>query len=135
MDRARKDDEEREHQLLQEQIEKANKIAEDRGITEQEVTELKRDGEQPIKLNLSLKPAEPTEPETVEAKPASTTGTKMILGGLKKKTSLSALAKKSATSSSSSSSTPSNTMKFGNMMMKRKAVDAPAPDNKKIKSM
>lgn len=130
MDRAKKDDEEREQQLLQEQIEKANKIAEERGITEQEVTELKRDGEQPIKLNLNLKPTEPTsEAAATEAEAKAPIATKMILGGLKKKTSLSALAKKSSSSSSSST----NSMKFGNMM-KRKAVDTETPDAKKIKS-
>lgn len=132
MDRAKKDDEERELELLKEQIEKASKTAEERGIVEQEATELKRDGEQPIKLSLSMKPA------TVAAEAPKSTGSKMMLGGMKKRTGLSALAKKSGTSSSTTTATSSSSsgMKMGSMMMKRKSnTDQDQEDsNKKIKA-
>lgn len=61
-----KDEEEREQQMLKEQIERAAKEAEERGITEQQASELKRDDEQQkIKLNLSLKaPAKPATAAT-----------------------------------------------------------------------
>jgi DNA/RNA-binding protein KIN17 len=132
MDRAKKDDEERDLQLLKEQVEKAAKSAEARGITEQEVTELKREGEQPIKLNLSMKPV------AIAAEAPKSTGSKMMLGGMKKRTGLSALAKKSASSTTTSTPSTSNGMKFGGMMMKRKATeDQKGPEleaNKKIKA-
>jgi DNA/RNA-binding protein KIN17 len=131
MDRVKKDDEERDLQLLKEQIEKASKSAEERGIVEQEVTELKREGEQPIKLSLSMKPV------AVATEAPKSTGSKMMLGGMKKRTGLSALAKKSS-STSASTSTPSNGMKLGGMMMKRKTTeDEKQPEleaNKKIKA-
>lgn len=119
MDRAKKDDEERELELLKEQIEKASKSAEERGITEQQVSELKREGEQPIKLSLSMKPA------AITSEAPKSTGNKMMLGGLKKRTGLSALAKKSvtstATSTTNAAATSTTTPKFGGMMtMKRK---------------
>jgi DNA/RNA-binding protein KIN17 len=131
MDRAKKDDEERELELLKEQIEKASKTAEERGIVEQEATELKRDGEQPIKLSLSMKPA------TVTSEAPKSTGSKMMLGGMKKRTGLSALAKKSNTSSTAATATSSG-MKMGSMMMKRKSNTDQDQDqedsNKKIKA-
>lgn len=138
MDRAKKDDEERELQLLKEQIEKASKSAEDRGVVEQEKTELKREGEQPIKLSLSMKSV--TLASAAEA-PKAATGNKMMLGGMKKRTGLSALAKKSSAFSSSSSTTAekpaSNGIKLGGMMM-MKRKEAPTADqesdNKKTKS-
>jgi DNA/RNA-binding protein KIN17 len=131
MDRAKKDDEERELQLLKEQIEKASKSAEDRGITtEKEVTGLKREGEQPIKLSLSMKPVTITQ----EA-PKASTGNMMMLGGMKKRTGLSALAKKSSTAEKPAASTSSG-IKFGGMMMKRKAspIEEDSGDNKKTRS-
>lgn len=133
MDRAKKDDEERELELLKEQIEKAAKSAEERGIVEQEATELKRDGEQPIKLSLNMKPA------TIAAEAPKSTGSKMMLGGMKKRTGLSALAKKSSSSSSSATTTTATTsssgMKMGSMMMKRKSnTDQDQDSNKKIKA-
>ena len=131
MDRAKKDDEERELELLKEQIEKASKTAEERGIVEQEATELKRDGEQPIKLSLSMKPA------AVASEAPKSTGSKMMLGGMKKRTGLSALAKKSSTSPASTTATSSG-MKMGSMMMKRKSNTDQDQDqedpNKKIKA-
>ncbi|GAN06518.1 zinc finger protein rts2 [Mucor ambiguus] len=135
MDRAKKDDEERELELLKEQIEKASKTAEERGIVEQEATELKRDGEQPIKLSLNMKPA------TVAAEVPKSSGSKMMMGNMKKRTGLSALAKKSstlatATTTTTTSSSVSNGMKMGSMMMKRKSnTDQDQKDsNKKIKA-
>lgn len=132
MDRAKKDDEERELELLKEQIEKAAKSAEERGIVEQEATELKRDGEQPIKLSLNMKPV------TIAAEAPKSTGSKMMLGGLKKRTGLSALAKKSSSSSSATTTTAttsSSGMKMGSMMMKRKSnTDQDQDSNKKIKA-
>lgn len=133
MDRVKKDDEERELQLLKEQIEKASKVAEDRGVVEQEATELKREGEQPIKLSLSMKPVA----LAAEATKTSTTGNKMMLGGMKKRTGLSALAKKSSTTTATSSSNSSG-MKMGGMMtMKRKEAPASGEDTeaKKLKSV
>jgi len=131
MDRAKKDDEERELELLKEQIEKASKTAEERGIVEQEATELKRDGEQPIKLSLNMKPT------TIAAEAPKSTGSKMMLGGMKKRTGLSALAKKSSSSSTAAptASSTSSGMKMGSMMMKRKSnTDQDQEDsNKKIK--
>ncbi|OBZ89990.1 DNA/RNA-binding protein KIN17 [Choanephora cucurbitarum] len=130
MDRAKKDDEERDIQLLKEQMEKASKSAEDRGVAEQEVTELKREGEEPIKLSLSMKPAAPI----VEA--PKSTGSKMMLGGMKKKTSLSALAKKSSTPSTTPAN--GNSMKVGGMMtMKRKtgSDSQDDSDSKRLKSV
>ncbi|KAI8348297.1 domain of Kin17 curved DNA-binding protein-domain-containing protein [Blakeslea trispora] len=130
MDRAKKDDEERDIQLLKEQMEKASKSAEDRGVVEQEASELKREGEQPIKLSLSMKAAAPT----VEA--PKSTGSKMMLGGMKKKTSLSSLAKKSSTQSAATSD--GNSMKVGGMMtMKRKTAsdNQDDSDNKRLKSV
>ncbi|KAG2208967.1 hypothetical protein INT47_011107 [Mucor saturninus] len=127
MDRTKKDDEERELQMLKEQIEKASKTAEERGIVEQQTTELKRDGEQPIKLNLTMKPI------TVAAEAPKSTGAKMMLGGMKKRSGLSALAKKS-TPSTSAPSAP----KFGGMMtMKRKAspTEQETAESKKLKEM
>ncbi|KAI8973407.1 domain of Kin17 curved DNA-binding protein-domain-containing protein [Mycotypha africana] len=143
MDRQRKDDEERELQLIKEQVEKASKSAEERGLstTDQEASELKRVGEQPIKLALSLKPAAATTATaaTTETK-SPDNGPKMILGGLRKKMSLASLAKKSSAASSPSkpaNSTSSSSMKFGNMTLKRKEPDASSvePDNaKKLKA-
>lgn len=133
MDRVKKDDEERELQLLKEQIEKASKVAEDRGVVEQEATELKREGEQPIKLSLSMKPVA----LAAEAPKTSTTGNKMMLGGMKKRTGLSALAKKSSTTTATSSSNSSG-MKMGGMMtLKRKEAPASGEDTeaKKLKSV
>ncbi|KAI8332537.1 domain of Kin17 curved DNA-binding protein-domain-containing protein [Choanephora cucurbitarum] len=130
MDRAKKDDEERDIQLLKEQMEKASKSAEDRGVAEQEVTELKREGEEPIKLSLSMKPAAPI------AEAPKSTGSKMMLGGMKKKTSLSALAKKSSTQSTTP--TNGNGMKVGGMMtMKRKtgSDSQDDSDSKRLKSV
>lgn len=128
MDRAKKDDEERDLELLKEQIEKASKSAEERGIVEQEATELKREGEQPIKLSLNMKPV------TIAAEAPKSTGSKMMMGGMKKRTGLSALAKKSTPSTSSATST-SSSMKMGSMMMKRKSnSDEDQDSNKKIKA-
>ena len=87
MDRTQRDEEEREQQLLNEQIERAKKVAEERGnATEQQATELKREeGEKSkIKLNMSMKPmAKPTVPTTSKAG-----GNKMRMmmksGGIKK---------------------------------------------------
>ncbi|KAG2223892.1 hypothetical protein INT45_009344 [Circinella minor] len=87
MDRAQRDEEEREQQLLNEQIERAKKEAEERGTaTEQQATELKREeGEKSkIKLNMSMKPmAKPTLPTASKAG-----GNKMRMmmksGGIKK---------------------------------------------------
>ncbi|RCH90612.1 hypothetical protein CU098_009511 [Rhizopus stolonifer] len=118
MERAKKDDEERELELLKEQIERASKSVEAKGGVEQEVTELKREGEEPIKLSLNMKPLS-VVPDAPKA-----TGSKMMVGGLKKKTGLSALAKKSA-ANTNASETPSssNSMKVGGMMtMKRKTM-------------
>ncbi|GAA5814974.1 hypothetical protein MFLAVUS_008478 [Mucor flavus] len=121
MDRAKKDDEERELELLREQIEKASKSAEERGIEEQKVTELKREGEQPIKLSLSMKPV------TIAAEAPKLTGNKMMMGGLKKRTGLSALAKKSTATTTTTTAT--SAPKFGGMMtMKRK--EAPTEQDK-----
>lgn len=133
MDRVKKDDEERELQLLKEQIEKASKVAEERGIKEQEATELKREGEQPIKLSLSMKPVT----LNTEA-PKASTGNKMMLGGMKKRTGLSALAKKSSTTTTTTTTAPASSgIKFGGMMMKRK--DAPTSEedseSKKLKTV
>jgi DNA/RNA-binding protein KIN17 len=128
MDRAKKDDEERDLELLKEQIEKASKSAEERGVVEQEATELKREGEQPIKLSLNMKPV------TIAAEAPKSTGSKMMMGGMKKRTGLSALAKKSTTSTSSATPTSSG-MKMGSMMMKRKSnTDEDQDSNKKIKA-
>ncbi|KAG2206595.1 hypothetical protein INT46_002850 [Mucor plumbeus] len=128
MDRAKKDDEERDLELLKEQIEKASKSAEERGVVEQEATELKREGEQPIKLSLNMKPV------TIAAEAPKSTGSKMMMGGMKKRTGLSALAKKSTTSISSATPTSSG-MKMGSMMMKRKSnTDEDQDSNKKIKA-
>lgn len=127
MDRTKKDDEERELQMLKEQIEKASKTAEERGLVEQQATELKREGEQPIKLNLTMKPV------AIAAEAPKSTGAKMMLGGMKKRTGLSALAKKSV-SSAPTSSAP----KFGGMMtMKRKASPTEQDGNepKKLKEV
>lgn len=124
MDRTKKDDEERELQLLKEQIEKASKTAEERGIVVQHATELKRDGEQPIKLNLTMKPV------AIAAEAPQSTGNKMMLGGMKKRTGLSALAKKAVPSTSAP--------KFGGMMtMKRKASPTEQDNNdpKKLKEV
>ncbi|CAO3657216.1 unnamed protein product [Mucor hiemalis] len=129
MDRVKKDDEERELQLLKEQIEKASKVAEDRGIVEQEATELKREGEQPIKLSLSMKPVA----LSAEAPKASTSGNKMMLGGMKKRTGLSALAKKSSTGTTSGSG---GVKMSGMMTMKRKeAPISEDSESKKLKSV
>ncbi|KAG1445726.1 hypothetical protein G6F56_009814 [Rhizopus delemar] len=82
MERANKDDEERDKELLEEQVKKASKLLEEKGEeAEKKPTELKREGEQPIKLNLFMKPA---------AQPVSSTlskpnGTKMMLGGFKRR--------------------------------------------------
>ncbi|KAI8393579.1 domain of Kin17 curved DNA-binding protein-domain-containing protein [Radiomyces spectabilis] len=126
MDRMQKDDEEREQQLLNEQIEKAKKSAEERGEMEtQQATELKRDEAAPIKLSLSLKPA--AAPAATEA-PKAMNGNKMKMM-MKKPGGLSALAKKSAfgtsgASGASESSTPhrSNIM-IGTGLGKRKSSE------------
>ncbi|KAI7905707.1 domain of Kin17 curved DNA-binding protein-domain-containing protein [Cokeromyces recurvatus] len=133
MERARKDDEERDLQLLKEQIEKASKVAEEKGMntTEPAPTELKREGEQPIKLNLSLKPTAVTTEAPIS------TGSKMMLGGMKKRTGLSALAKRSSTSSSNNNNNHTS-MKVGGMMTMTKRKASPSKDeetdNKKMKS-
>lgn len=86
MERATKDDEEREKELLQEQVDKATKIAEEKGLGEQKVTELKREGEQPIKLNLFSKPLGSTTATTQSSSSSSKpNGTKMMFGGFKKR--------------------------------------------------
>lgn len=87
MDRQAKDDEEREHELLQEQIQRATQLAEERGVEPpSEVTELKRD-EGKIKLNLSLKPSLPTSETTtptITMKKPGGNKLKMMMGGMKK---------------------------------------------------
>ncbi|KAG0739341.1 hypothetical protein G6F22_009465 [Rhizopus arrhizus] len=86
MERATKDDEEREKELLQEQVDKATKIAEEKGLGEQKATELKREGEQPIKLNLFSKPMGSTTATTQSSSSSSKpNGTKMMFGGFKKR--------------------------------------------------
>ncbi|KAI8886114.1 hypothetical protein K501DRAFT_214308 [Backusella circina FSU 941] len=125
MDRVQKDDEEREKQLLQEQVERASKMAEERGIVEQKATELVRDEKQPIKLNLSMKPT-----AVVEETPKAASSNKMMLGGMKKRSGLSALAKKSTSAPVKSTSS----LSFGGM--KRKATDKVDSDEaKKQKSV
>ncbi|KAG1462514.1 hypothetical protein G6F46_004823 [Rhizopus delemar] len=81
MERAAKDDEEREKELLEEQVQKASKIAEEKGLElERKATELIREGEQPIKLNLFMKPT-----TRAESPLSSHNGTKMMLGGFKRR--------------------------------------------------
>ncbi|CDH55088.1 zinc finger protein rts2 [Lichtheimia corymbifera JMRC:FSU:9682] len=77
MDRQQRDAEERDQQLLQEQVERAAKEAEERGIQEKKPTELQRTEENggKIKLNMSFKPA--------TLKQDSTAGTAPKLGGNK----------------------------------------------------
>ncbi|KAI8976867.1 domain of Kin17 curved DNA-binding protein-domain-containing protein [Pilobolus umbonatus] len=114
MDRMQKDDEEREQMLLKEQIEKANKST---VVTEQQVTELKRQDEQPIKLNLMMKPV-------VLDQPKFSTSSKMMVGGMKK--GLSAMAKKSQADGK---------QEGGNKFtVKRKAAEDVLVDSKKIKT-
>jgi DNA/RNA-binding protein KIN17 len=128
MDRVQKDDEEREQQLLKQQIERASKIAEERGVVEQKATELVRDEKQPIKLSLSMKPA-----AVVEDTPKAASTNKMMLGGMKKRSGLSALAKKSSTTTDGPAKSTSG-LSFGGM--KRKAGDkVDADDAKKQKSV
>ncbi|KAI8145002.1 domain of Kin17 curved DNA-binding protein-domain-containing protein [Fennellomyces sp. T-0311] len=70
MDRMQRDEEEREQQMLKEQIEKAAKEAEERGVMEPKATELKRDegSQSKIKLSLSMKPlAKPAAPVASKA--------------------------------------------------------------------
>ncbi|KAI8084750.1 domain of Kin17 curved DNA-binding protein-domain-containing protein [Halteromyces radiatus] len=142
MERQAKDDEEREQELLKDQIERASKLAEERGDSEQHtVTELKRDQDQgKIKLNMSLKPNIPsttttTTTQTTSASPSLTmkkpTGNKMklMMGGMKKQ-------------ESSTTPTTGATAKKPMMMMnlgKRKSspdnnTDASLSMDKKIKS-
>ncbi|OAD69073.1 C2H2-type zinc finger transcription factor, partial [Phycomyces blakesleeanus NRRL 1555(-)] len=53
LERAQKDDDDREQQQLQKQIDRASKLAEERGLLEQKSGELKREDEQgKIKLNM-----------------------------------------------------------------------------------
>lgn len=77
MERQQRDAEERDQQLLQEQVEKAAKEAEERGIQEKKPTELQRTDENggKIKLNMSFKP--------VTMKQDSTASTAPKLGGNK----------------------------------------------------
>lgn len=87
MERMQRDEEEREQEMLKEQIEKATKEAEERGLNaEQQATDLKRD-QGPIKLNMSLKPAIKTANTTL-SKPGSSNKMKMMMktssGGIKK---------------------------------------------------
>ncbi|KAI9493139.1 domain of Kin17 curved DNA-binding protein-domain-containing protein [Zychaea mexicana] len=84
MDRLQKDEEEREQQLLQEQIERATKEAEERGVAaEQQATELKRD-EGKIKLNMSLKPVAKATTPVVSKGGNNKMRMMMKSGGIKK---------------------------------------------------
>ncbi|CAO3642957.1 unnamed protein product [Cunninghamella blakesleeana] len=137
MDRQTKDDEEREQELLKEQIEKASKLAEERGLDKESIaTELKRsESQNKIKLNLSLKPNSEESPDSTSSMsniPTTTTATttvkkpgnkmKLMMGGLKKQ------------ESSSSSNDKKPAIQFG--LGKRKATDGVLKTSldKKIKS-
>lgn len=144
MDRQTKDDEEREQELLKEQIERASKLAEEKGLDkEHTATELKRsESQNKIKLNLSLKPNSEKE-ESPEAQssstsssniPATTTTTikkpgnkmKLMMGGIKKQ--------ESSSQPSSSTNDKKPAIKFG--LGKRKPTDNVLKTSldKKIKS-
>ncbi|KAI8340210.1 domain of Kin17 curved DNA-binding protein-domain-containing protein [Chlamydoabsidia padenii] len=132
MDRQAKDDEQREHEQLKEQIQRATQLAEERDGDQPptEATELVRD-QGKIKLTMSLKPTIPTVQESTPTikKPAANK-MKMMMGGMKKQ---------SASSSSSSSTGNDNDKKPKLMMMglgKRKQdnLDGSSTD-KKIKSL
>ncbi|KAI8880343.1 hypothetical protein K501DRAFT_286938 [Backusella circina FSU 941] len=104
MERARKDDDEREIEMLREQVEKATREAEGREMYQ--ATELKRDDEQPIKLSLSLGSTTNTSSSSSPSADGvgSGSGNKMMVGGMmmgKKKSKLSSLAKASSASSKS----------------------------------
>ncbi|KAI9021555.1 domain of Kin17 curved DNA-binding protein-domain-containing protein [Phycomyces nitens] len=85
LERAQKDDDEREQQQLQRQIDRAAKLAEERGVLGQQSSDLKREDEQgKIKLNMSMKPMAPTSTgiNTGSTKPGGTK-MKMMMGGMK----------------------------------------------------
>ncbi|CAO3644866.1 unnamed protein product [Cunninghamella echinulata] len=138
MDRHTKDDEEREQELLKEQIERASKLAEEKGLDKERVaTELKRsESQNKIKLNLSLNTSSSEQKESssttdTAAIPATkkSTGNKMklLMGGMKKQESTSSL-------STTSTNDKKPSIMFG--LGKRKATDVPktSSDTKKIKS-
>ncbi|KAF7722637.1 hypothetical protein EC973_002878 [Apophysomyces ossiformis] len=130
MERMAKDDEERDLETLQKQIERASQLAEERGVTEQQASELKREEQQgKIKLNLSLKPAAPSSSEPVKGS-GSGKMKSMMMGSLKKPGGLSALAKASSSSQSSSSS-GTNGIKIGTSLGKRKMENDPEESSSK----
>ncbi|ORZ16483.1 domain of Kin17 curved DNA-binding protein-domain-containing protein [Absidia repens] len=163
MERQSKDDEEREQEQLKEQIERASKLAEERGNEPSTAaTELKRDQDQgKIKLNLSLKPSIPSSASAPSASISNNTTTsstsstnspmltmkkpsgnkmKMMMGGMKKQAPAAAATTTTASSTSGSISTGNGNKKPAMMMMglgKRKqspeSTDGHSTD-KKIKS-
>ncbi|KAG0167421.1 hypothetical protein DFQ28_006125 [Apophysomyces sp. BC1034] len=127
MERLAKDDEERDLETLQKQIERATQVAEERGVNDQQASELKREEQKgKIKLSLSLKPAAPVVSEPVKGS-GSGKMKSMMMGGLKKQGGLSAMAK-------SSTQPASGGIKIGSSLGKRKIDGASEePSFKKTK--
>ncbi|CAG8678538.1 16939_t:CDS:2, partial [Racocetra fulgida] len=105
-ERAEKDEEERSRRLIEEQIERAQKEADNPGLDDEKFTELKRSNEEDkIKLNISLVKSESSVSSSTVKPDSSTTTTPSTNGSThtsisfnkptSQKMSLSALAKKS----------------------------------------